>query len=297
MSDKNIEKNGVSLERLRKLIDTKTREEIAKRLECDASLVTKHYNGKREVTAEYVVKYAKYFGVSADYLLGIAEHKTPIDTIEGEIIRSVCDYTGLNEQAVEKLHSISEPLRKKVEDYEFDNSFLTEDIFYSAKEAASERLSIINVFLTAENFMIDIVENIRNYISAMQERISKVNNILESDNIYFSNLEFKPALRLYYFEIVESLKDIVDLYCKDIFTEYEKTENKQQYVRYMLINKLVRNTISELTGVFDGRYLPKELGFDVNISKFTEEEIIEMDEIVNRCFKEVLNNANDNKAE
>ena len=67
------DKNQSILERLRKLIDDsgKTRPQIARDLKCDASTITKHYNGDRGITCEFLIKYAKYFHVSADYLLGI----------------------------------------------------------------------------------------------------------------------------------------------------------------------------------------------------------------------------------
>ena len=88
-------KDYVLLERLRKLIDTDTRENIAKSLGCDTSYITKHYNGNRPVTIEYLYKYSKHFNVSADYLLGFSEPKTKDDDL-----RFVCDYTGLNEETI-----------------------------------------------------------------------------------------------------------------------------------------------------------------------------------------------------
>lgn len=98
MSDKKTSDNVICLERLKKLIDKDTRENIAKAFGCDTSLITKHYTGKRDVTAEYIVKYAKYFNVSADYLLGLTDAKT-----NNANMRMICDYTGLSESAVNGL--------------------------------------------------------------------------------------------------------------------------------------------------------------------------------------------------
>lgn len=69
--------NRPTTRRLRDLIDNsgKLRQQIAKDLKCDASTITKHYNGDRGINADFIVKYAKYFNVSADYLLGLS--KTP----------------------------------------------------------------------------------------------------------------------------------------------------------------------------------------------------------------------------
>ena len=71
MSDKNI----IDLQNFRALVDKKTREEIAKGIGCDTSLVTKHYNGDRNITLEYAIKYAKFFDVSVDYLIGLTDTK------------------------------------------------------------------------------------------------------------------------------------------------------------------------------------------------------------------------------
>lgn len=107
MSDKAEQKNPFDLENLRKLIDTKTREEIAQALKCDTSLVTRHYNNQRIVQTEYLIKYAEYFNVSVDYLLGLTTYKTELDTDEGKLVRTICEYTGLSEKALKELKQFS----------------------------------------------------------------------------------------------------------------------------------------------------------------------------------------------
>lgn len=68
----------MELARFRKLVDKeKSRDSIAKKmteqgLDCKISTINKHYNGDRKISTEYVIKYAKYFGVSTDYLLGLS---------------------------------------------------------------------------------------------------------------------------------------------------------------------------------------------------------------------------------
>ena len=69
----------MELARFRALVDReKTRDGIAKKmteqgLGCKISTINKHYNGDRKISTEYVIKYAKYFGVSTDYLLGLSD--------------------------------------------------------------------------------------------------------------------------------------------------------------------------------------------------------------------------------
>ena len=96
----------VQLERLKKLIDSSTREEIADKIGCDQSLVTKHYNGERKVTVDYVVKYAKHFQVSTDYLLGLTEYKSVSVSESSETARQFSDFSGLSEKAIAALRKI-----------------------------------------------------------------------------------------------------------------------------------------------------------------------------------------------
>ena len=71
-------KETMELGRFRKLVDKeKSRDSMSKKmaeqgLSCNTSTITKHYNGDRSISTEYVIKYAKYFGVSTDYLLGLS---------------------------------------------------------------------------------------------------------------------------------------------------------------------------------------------------------------------------------
>ncbi len=92
------DKNTFNIQNLKSLIDKHTREEIAKGIGCDTSLVTKHYNGDRNITLDYAIKYADFFGVSIDYICGRTENFTTDDEL-----RFVCDYTGLNEKIITTL--------------------------------------------------------------------------------------------------------------------------------------------------------------------------------------------------
>ncbi|MCI6651807.1 MAG: helix-turn-helix domain-containing protein [Ruminococcus sp.] len=99
MCDENI-----TVIRFRELVNKeKSRESIAKKmteqgLNCNTSTITKHYNGDRTISTEYVIKYAKYFGVSTDYLLGLSDvASTDIE------IKAICEYTGLTEEALKNI--------------------------------------------------------------------------------------------------------------------------------------------------------------------------------------------------
>lgn len=94
------DKQGLVLDRLKQLIDSKqSRQVIATELGCDVSTITKHYNGDRAVTIDYLVKYARYFDVSTDYLLGLAKEPT-----SDKDFNFVCEVTGLSMHAVQVLN-------------------------------------------------------------------------------------------------------------------------------------------------------------------------------------------------
>ena len=99
------DKNNVVLKRFQKLIDTSgmTRQAIARDIGCDTSTVTKQYNGDLKISVDYLVKYAYYFSVSADYLLGLSDAETG-----DKDLRFVCEYTGLSAEASKRLNDIKD---------------------------------------------------------------------------------------------------------------------------------------------------------------------------------------------
>ncbi|MBQ9733758.1 MAG: helix-turn-helix transcriptional regulator [Clostridia bacterium] len=70
--------------------------------------VTGYTDGSTIPTIDKIVALADYFGVSADYLLGLAEEKT-----RNTELRSVCEFTGLSERAINVIKSLK-PQREGV---------------------------------------------------------------------------------------------------------------------------------------------------------------------------------------
>lgn len=83
----------MELARFRELVDKeKSRDSMSKKmaeqgLNCNTSTITKHYNGDRTISTEFVIKYAKYFGVSADYLLGLSN----VPVIDDKALKRLSD--------------------------------------------------------------------------------------------------------------------------------------------------------------------------------------------------------------
>lgn len=122
------DKKGINISNFRKLIDKTTREKVAKALGCDTSLVTKHYNGDRSITLDYAIKYADYFNVSLDYLVG----RSNVESSDKDI-QYIGDYTGLKIETINFLH------RENNNSYypylvEFINYFLSSNFFATLQQ-------------------------------------------------------------------------------------------------------------------------------------------------------------------
>lgn len=55
----------------------KTQKEIAILLGTSQQYYSQYENGKREITVERIIKLAKYYKTSTDYILGLTEEKKP----------------------------------------------------------------------------------------------------------------------------------------------------------------------------------------------------------------------------
>lgn len=204
------EKNPFDLENLRKLIDTKTREEIAQSLGCDTSLITKHYNNQRVVQVEYLIKYAAYFNVSVDYLLGRTTYKSALDTDKGELVRSIGDYTGLSEEAIEMLHNFNKPIKILEKKAEQEGFYKERERFNITRQI---KFSPVNALLTSDEFYIAV---------DLLYRVEK-----GIDGFYFSALDcFDKASNDKYTvdELIAKLEEVYVFYSCDYELNYYKTK-------------------------------------------------------------------------
>lgn len=96
-------RDGIFAKRLRELIKTKgiKHGDIAdkKVLNVSRQAVGQYCNGTALPPADKIVILARYFDVSADYLLGLTDAKTTKDTD----LRAIVDYTGLNEECIKEI--------------------------------------------------------------------------------------------------------------------------------------------------------------------------------------------------
>ena len=93
---------GARIENLRKK-KGETQKELAEAVgRKSRETVNQWENNTREVKGDDIVKLAKHFGVTADYLLGLYSEPTP-----GVELAEMCNYLGLSAESVELLHEHS----------------------------------------------------------------------------------------------------------------------------------------------------------------------------------------------
>lgn len=92
----------------KRLVDLREKKEITQQTLADNLGITRqslslYEQAERTINIDLLVKISKFFDVSTDYLLGLTQTKTT-----DADFKSVCDYTGLSEKAVEKLCKIKQ---------------------------------------------------------------------------------------------------------------------------------------------------------------------------------------------
>ncbi len=183
MCDK--ENNSIVLSRLQKLISgKKSRTEIAKALNCDVSTITKHYNGQRAVTTDYLIKYAKYFNVSADYLTGLSDVPNYDITI-----KEINNYIGLSDLSIEALHCLNSANDSLLHTIDV----LLEDLYYSLDLSADVHEKLMNnPFRTAKEFGDRSAQYIEEAIATKKlhkfsNTLKRIHDYLTSETVEFEN--------------------------------------------------------------------------------------------------------------
>lgn len=116
--------------------DTKQKD-LAKYLGVTDNTVSYFVSGKRSPNIEQIIKISELLNVSTDFLLGKSTPKTPIDTEKGRLIRSICEHTGLEEDAVDFLAESKDDCLSDIY-----NDFLN---FFIANTNEELTLSLINL--------------------------------------------------------------------------------------------------------------------------------------------------------
>lgn len=185
------DKNDITLQRFRKLIDKSylSRQSIAEKIGCDVSTITKQYNGDRKITTDYIVKYANYFEVSADYLLGLSD----VPTTDKDV-QFICDYTGLDLGAVMSLKTM--------------------------KDVSCSLLQPVNLLFdsgemsTMVYLIIGYLGDIKNQLAYLDKAVENLKEGKADISLYKRCVEFSNKADLNLFKLQETIKDFVKEHCK-----------------------------------------------------------------------------------
>lgn len=235
MSDKKFNNRN-----LREAIDNSrmTREQIADKVQCDTSSITKYYNGDRYPKTDVIIKLAKLFNVSTDYLLGV----TDVATTDKDL-KFVCDYTGLKEETIKLLSFEQNEHKNNLSSYNaFDETLHSiivlyfeklYELFYDFQHSLSclrQNSEHYTNFVTSEiqNFqkLADVVnKNDGKNINA-NKAFQKYSDSIKT-NLYGERYEITLSLKEIY-SILFQLQDIFITYVKGLFDANEPIEKAQE---------------------------------------------------------------------
>ena len=177
----------------------------------------KYINGKAECPASNIIKIARYYGVSTDYLLGNSPNPTTDEKLQG-----VCKYTGLSQKAVENL--IENANRTDIRyisfllEYGFLRGFFNEFSLYVNSDKITvpknnNELSEI-LFDSDDKKLGDYIKDENNFTNHINMRCSYPLQLNSSfDTGIFEKaviLEMQDRLRMIKEDITKSIKDGVN---------------------------------------------------------------------------------------
>lgn len=178
----------------------KTLRDIEKDTGISRAALNNYANDKAEIGINNIVKLAKYFNVSADYLLGLSESKISADYLLGlketnigdikdneKFLQFVCDYTGFNKEAVLYLKEMKYFFKNELDDkfyFEFLNKIIK---------------SLIGV----------VFQNVEGYIFAIEKYDELVDNSIETFKSTFKESNLKTGID--YLLIMDEIKNCYDM--------------------------------------------------------------------------------------
>lgn len=175
--------------------------ELAEALGVKDNIISYFVKGARTPNIEQIIKIADYFNVSTDYLLG----RTESTTTDAEL-RSVCDYTGLSEKAIDGLHYW-------FKDPETGLVYLPNDFLDLLISSYGNELCLL-----AQGYKTNLKETVK-YKKIVLEKDAAGENIHTTMQKVF---EYDDASKLLLFELKETFDSLIDAFAKD-----EKSENQE----------------------------------------------------------------------
>lgn len=121
--------------------------ELAKEFDCNKQYISLIESGDRDLSITMLVRYADFFNVSTDYLLGRTDIKSTDTTIQ-----SVCEYTGLSESNIKFLRILEEAKIISNADY-FYNDVI--NLILSLLQSYGSLLTNVQELLSSDSYKWD----------------------------------------------------------------------------------------------------------------------------------------------
>lgn len=204
----------------------KRQKDLATALGVNDNTISYFVSGKRMPNTEQIIKISDFFGVSADYLLGLSDTPTT-----DKDIQFICEYTGLSEKSVEKLHT-------KLDNSIMKKSIDGEKVFEIVAKICGKEMSEVkndytngdeNTRSTIENYAavyLREIEDNKTYLKYLNELIEEdftITDIITNLNNYVSRCSLSEnddngglkiiSRNMEYFDILSialCLKDFAD---------------------------------------------------------------------------------------
>lgn len=206
MEKSEMQKFGQRIVNLRKE-HGESQESLLEILGVTQQTLSRYEKGERQASLEFVIKAAKHYNVSADYLLGLSDAKTTEQDTKKLIATS-----GLSEKSIKNL---TRPYQQKLKILEEENNDeMSSSIILIHCE---EQLMTLNLLLESKHFF-KLLATISNALSLFKriEQWGKDTEIfLTSDN----NPDMKISCELAYKVALLNSKDVISMIIK------EDTEN------------------------------------------------------------------------
>lgn len=195
-----------------------TQQALADDLEITRQSLSLYEKADRTINIDLLYKITKYFDVSADYLLGVTDNKTNDITI-----KAICEYTGLNDEAVKSLADYIDP------EHSYDPAITSKEEQEMQLKTALNDVNVRNDFIASDWFW-DIVGFISrlNILSEQWEKtvINEIHAEIKGDNadcFYEKSYELSKECDVVRYLITQKINEYINFYDNRIDEEHERT--------------------------------------------------------------------------
>lgn len=251
--------------RLLREIMPETQTALAEFLGVKRQIISYYENGTRLPSLDHLVSIAVHYNTTTDYLLGLSDDSTPDYDIQ-----AICNYTGLSEFSIERLHK-NQLIKSDIANKRLGND--EEFNYKELKESVDLKYNISNWFI-ADDYFDRFLNYSRDYIKDKKELIYFYHLYINS----FFNKEliqvewekeeaefFQDKIDLCLFRIQQLVTDFVKLVSFKEDKELENINNCIEDLEYTLSQQIKKHYTNDDNYVFDD---------DDNIK--TDEELAEL---------------------